>query len=101
MYDGLRDLKNTYEARSTPNKNRNLAAIQNRLEFEGGHREEMSAMSKGTNRIGVVEGEIEKGIIQVGQSLVPLDKVESVSEIVESLMKEARYTLDSASKINI
>ena len=36
LYDGLRDLKNTYEARSTPNKNRNLAAIQNRLEYEGG-----------------------------------------------------------------
>lgn len=72
-----------------------------RLEFEGGNREEMSAISKGTNRIGVVEGETEKGIIQVGQSLVPLDKIESVSEIVEGLVSETRATLAKAKEISL
>lgn len=72
-----------------------------KLEFEGGNRERMSEISKGTNRIGVVEGEVEKGIIQVGQSLVPLDKVESASDIVDGLMREARETLIRASNINI
>ncbi|MGB3366567.1 MAG: nitronate monooxygenase, partial [Acidaminobacteraceae bacterium] len=79
---GVRGLKNEFTSKYL------------KLEFEGGHREEMSAISKGTNRIGVVEGETEKGIIQVGQSLLPLDKIESVSEIIEGLVSETREALD-------
>lgn len=86
---GVRGLKNEFTAEYL------------RLEFEGGNREKMSEISKGTNRIAVVEGEIEKGLIQVGQSLVPLEKIESVSEIVENLIKEARVTLDKAKNINL
>ena len=72
-----------------------------RLEFEGNNRQLLSDMSKGTNRIGVVEGEVEKGIIQVGQSLVPLEKIEDVKLIIDNIVDEARKCLKRACQISI
>lgn len=72
-----------------------------KLEFEGGNREKLSQMSKGTNKIGVVDGEVEKGIIQVGQSLIPLNKEQTVLEIIEDIMTEAKNTLKKAATIEL
>lgn len=72
-----------------------------RLEFEGGNREKLSQMSKGTNKIGVVDGEVEKGIIQVGQSLIPLNKEQTVLEIIEEIMEQAKETLKKAATISL
>lgn len=86
---GVRGLKNEFTSE------------YQRLEFEGNNRQLLSDMSKGTNRIGVVEGEVDKGIIQVGQSLVPLEKIEDVKLIIDNIVDETRKSLKRACQISI
>lgn len=72
------------------------------LEFSGkATREELIEKATGTNKLAAVEGDVENGMMQAGQSLTPLKKVEPMADIIENIMAEARETLAKASAIKL
>ena len=72
------------------------------LEFAGkATREELIEKATGTNKLAAVEGDVENGMMQAGQSLTPLKKVEPMADIIESIMTEARETLANAAAIKL
>lgn len=72
------------------------------LEFSGkATKEELLQKATGTNKLAAVDGDTENGMMQAGQSLTPLKKVEPMADIIESIMKEARETLAAASAIKL
>ena len=48
-----------------------------------------------------VEGDVVNGMMQAGQSLTVLQKVEPVATIIEDIMKQARETLSAAATIKL
>ena len=58
-------------------------------------------MATGTNKLAAVDGDMENGMIQAGQSLLPLRKVEPMAAIIENLVSETRAALRSAEKIRL
>lgn len=82
-------------------KNKFSLAYQE-LEFSGkATKEELLAKATGTNKLAAVDGDTENGMMQAGQSLTPLKKVEPMAVIMESLMAEARETLAQAGNIKL
>ncbi|MBP3232465.1 MAG: nitronate monooxygenase [Anaerovibrio sp.] len=72
------------------------------LEFSGkATKEELLKLATGTNKLAAVDGDMEKGMIQAGQSLTPLKKIEPMATIMENLVAEARETLQKAQSITI
>jgi len=72
------------------------------LEFSGkATKEELLKMATGTNKLAAVDGDVENGMIQAGQSLTPLKKIEPMATIMEKLVAEARETLQKAQSITI
>lgn len=64
-------------------------------------KEELIRMATGTNKLAVVEGDVVNGMMQAGQSLTVLQKVEPVATIIEDIMKQARETLSAAATIKL
>lgn len=64
-------------------------------------KEELIRMATGTNKLAAVEGDIVNGMMQAGQSLTVLQKVEPVATIIEDIMKQARETLSAAATIKL
>lgn len=64
-------------------------------------KEELIRMATGTNKLAAVEGDIVNGMMQAGQSLTVLQKVEPVATIIENIMKQARETLSAAATIKL
>ena len=64
-------------------------------------KEELIRMATGTNKLAAVEGDVVNGMMQAGQSLTVLQKVEPVATIIEDLMKQARETLFAAATIKL
>lgn len=60
---------------------------------------ELDRLATGTNRLAAVEGDVENGMVQAGQSLMPLQKIEPTQQIVEQIMNEARDVLTKAGSI--
>lgn len=72
------------------------------LEFSGkATKEELLTKATGTNKLAAVDGDTENGMMQAGQSLTPLKKIEPMAVILESLMDEARATLRQAGNIQL
>lgn len=72
------------------------------LEFSGkATKEELLAKATGTNKLAAVDGDVENGMMQAGQSLTMLKKVEPMKDIIESIMSEARDALAKAATIKI
>ena len=72
------------------------------FEFSGkATKEELIERATGTNKLAAVDGDVENGMMQAGQSLLPLKKIEPVKAIIEGIVKEARETLANAGKIEI
>ena len=63
--------------------------------------EELIRMATGTNKLAAVEGDVVNGMMQAGQSLTVLQKVEPVATIIEDIMKQARETLSAAATIKL
>lgn len=73
-----------------------------RLENEGKtSKEELIQMATGTNKLAAVGGDMVHGMIQAGQSLLPLTKIEPCKDIIENIMAEARMTLANAQNIKL
>ena len=64
-------------------------------------KEELIRMATGTNKLAAVEGDVVNGMMQAGQSLTVLQKVEPVATIIEDIMKPARETLSAAATIKL
>lgn len=64
-------------------------------------KEELIRMATGTNKLAAVEGDVVNGMMQAGQSLIVLQKVEPVATIIEDIMKQARETLSAAASIKL
>lgn len=82
-------------------KNKFSLAYQE-LEFSGrADKDTLLKMATGTNKLAAVDGDMENGMIQAGQSLLPLRKVEPMAAIIENLVSETRAALRSAEKIRL
>jgi len=66
------------------------------LEKKGTPEDELLKIATGTNRLAAVEGDIENGMVQAGQCLIPLKKIEPAKDIIESIVAEARAVLTKA-----
>lgn len=64
-------------------------------------REELIKMATGTNKLAAVDGDVEYGMVQAGESLTPLKKIEPVKDIIESIIKEARVVLQQAGQVRL
>ncbi len=72
------------------------------LEYSGkADKQTLLDKAAGTNKLAAVDGDTENGMMQAGQSLIPLKKIEPVQAIVEGIMKEARTTLAGAASIQL
>ncbi|MBP2628296.1 MAG: 2-nitropropane dioxygenase [Firmicutes bacterium] len=66
------------------------------LERQGTPEAELARLATGTNRLAAVEGDIENGMVQAGQSLLPLVKIEPAKKIIQAIMSEVEQVLAKA-----
>ena len=64
-------------------------------------KEQLIKMATGTNKLAAVDGDIENGMVQAGQTLTLLNKVEPAKTIITSIIAEAKLTLKQAADIKI
>lgn len=71
------------------------------LEWErsGVSTEELDRLATGTNRLGAVDGDVENGVVQVGQSLNALKEIRPAREIIKRLAAETRLCLKTAGEL--
>jgi len=69
------------------------------LEWKGTPVEELDRLATGTNRLAAVEGDVENGMVQAGQSLLPLKRIEPVQDIIERIITEAKEALVRAQSL--
>lgn len=74
----------------------NFTATYLALERQGTPAEELDRLAAGTNRLAAVDGDVDNGMVQAGQSLLPLDKVEPAKSIIETIIIQARQALQAA-----
>lgn len=66
------------------------------LERQHAPEEELIRLATGSNRLAAVDGDVENGMVQAGQSLLPLKAIEPVAAIIGSLMAETVNVLRGA-----
>lgn len=71
------------------------------LEYGGAPKEELERLATGSNRKAAVDGDIENGMVQAGQCLLPLKKIEPVQTIINQIVEEARQAFKRAATIEI
>ena len=72
------------------------------LELSGkATKQELLDKATGTNKLAAVDGDTENGMMQAGQSLLPLKKIEPVKDIVENIISEAKQTINAAKEISL
>ena len=86
----VRDIKNKFSTEFVQKENEGKTS-----------KEELIRMATGTNKLAAVEGDVVNGMMQAGQSLTVLQKVEPVATIIEDIMKQARETLSAAATIKL
>lgn len=71
------------------------------IQLEKAHhpKEELEKMATGTNRLAAVDGDVENGMIQAGQSLLPLTKIEPARTIILDVMAGAQAALAQAPQL--
>ncbi|WP_299448317.1 nitronate monooxygenase [uncultured Phascolarctobacterium sp.] len=70
-------------------------------EIAGAPNEELMAMGTGTNRLGILEGDTEKGTVMVGQSLNVLNDVLPCKEVMERIIAEAKAAIARVKNIEL
>lgn len=83
---GVRGLKNQFTERF-------LAR-----EIAGAPQDELNDLATGTNKLAAVDGDTENGLVQAGQSLNPLTKIQPVDQVMQALIDEATQVLTTAPK---
>lgn len=69
------------------------------LEISGASQQELDKLSAGTNRLAAVEGDVENGMVLVGQSLNAINEIKPVKVVIEEMMAEVRETLAKAGNL--
>ena len=64
-------------------------------------KEELIRLATGTNKLAAVDGDVENGMMQAGQTLTVLNKVEPVATIIEDIIQQARETLSFGASIKL
>lgn len=64
-------------------------------------KEELIRLATGTNKLAAVDGDLENGMMQAGQTLTVLNKVEPVATIIENIIQQARETLSFGASIKL
>lgn len=67
-----------------------LTECYHKMEDEGREAQELSQLVRGSSRKAPIEGDIEGGLVQAGQSLSVIREVLPVQTIIDNMMKEAR-----------
>lgn len=70
-------------------------------ETSGAPQDELNDMAAGTNRKASVDGDIENGFVQVGQSLGVLNEIKTCKQAIEDIVDEAKAALAGAGRIEI
>ncbi|MDU2183076.1 MAG: nitronate monooxygenase [Negativicoccus succinicivorans] len=70
-----------------------------RLEREGAADDVLTALSRGTNRRAAVDGDTVNGVVQVGQGLNRLTKIQPAKEIVDEIIHEMTERLQNAPQL--
>lgn len=78
---GVRGLKNQFTARFLER------------ELNGASEDELNTLATGTSKLAAVNGDTENGLVQVGQSLNRLTKIQPVKEIMEEVVAEMQARL--------
>ena len=72
------------------------------LEYSGkATKQELLDRATGTNKLAAVEGDVVNGMMQAGETLTLLRKVEPVKTIIDDIVREARETLARAQSITV
>lgn len=69
------------------------------MEKSGVPEEELIRAATGTNKLAAIDGDVENGMVQAGQSLLPLKQIDSAEKIITSIVLEAREVLKKAQEI--
>lgn len=86
-HGGVRGLKNEFTERYLE------------LEKNGTPQEELNEFAKGRNRLSAIDGDVENGSVQVGQSLTSLTKIQPVAQVLQEIVSEAVQFLSAAPNI--
>lgn len=70
-------------------------------EIAGASKEELMAMGTGTNRLGILEGDTEKGTVMVGQSLNVLNDILPCKKVMERIIAEAKAAIERVKNIEL
>ena len=70
-------------------------------EIAGAPKEELMAMGTGTNRRGLVEGDVTNGTVMCGQSLNVLNDILPCKDVMERIIAEAKEAIANVQKIEL
>ena len=70
-------------------------------EIAGAPNEELMAMGTGTNRKGLVEGDVTNGTVMCGQSLNVLNDILPCNDVMERIIAEAKEAIANVQKIEL
>ncbi len=68
-------------------------------EISGASQDELNAMGAGTNKRGIMEGDIVDGTVMVGQSLNVLNEILTCQEVIDRIMAEAQAAVERIKSI--
>jgi len=85
--EGVRGLKNKFTAKYLE------------LEVKGTPKALLDELATGTGRIAALNGDVENGLVQSGQSLQVLKKIQPVKDVIEGLMTEMKVALNKANTL--
>ncbi len=86
---GVRSLKNNFTEKFL------------QKEISGAPQQELNDLATGTNRMASVDGDIENGAVQVGQSLCVLNKIQTCQQIIDEIIAQAKQTLQNSNNIQL
>lgn len=69
------------------------------LETSGAPTPELNQLATGTNKLAALDGDIDNGLVQAGQSLNRLNKIEPARVIIEEIMATTTHLLTTAPKL--
>lgn len=84
---GVRGLKNKFTDRYTE------------LENIGTPQKELDDLATGTNKKAAIDGDVENGLVQVGQSLNRLTEIRATRQVIEDVMNETIQVLTGAGNL--
>ena len=70
-------------------------------EVAGAPNEELDKIATGTNRLAAIDGDVENGAVQAGQSLNVLNDIKPCKDVVEKIIIDAKEILSNAKNITL